>query len=311
MKEGELSSQRIPITSRDQWLARRKFDVTASAVGAVFGCHPYLSPLRLYIEKQGLIDLPDQGDSGVLRRGRIYEPAVAAAVVEQRPDWRLEKCQEYFHDDALGIGATPDFFIHGDARGIGVLQTKTTIPSVYEREWSDGQPPRYITLQAMTEAIMTSAAFSAVACLVFDPFDTPLTIAELERDLVLEQEICDRVAQFWKDIEAGREPDVDYGSDRALLAALMPREEPITIDLSTDNEVVAGLIERRGLKERIKADEQRCSEIETLVMSRMASAAVATVPGFTVTWKVQHRKGYTVEPSEARVLNIRTKREAA
>ena len=98
---------RIPITSRDQWLARRKFDVTASVVGAVFGCHPYVTPLHLYVEKQGLVDLPERGDGGVLRRGRIYEPAVAAAVAEQRPDWQLEKCRDYFCDEATGIGASP------------------------------------------------------------------------------------------------------------------------------------------------------------------------------------------------------------
>jgi predicted phage-related endonuclease len=302
---------RIPITSRDQWLARRKFDVTASVVGAVFGCHPYVTPLHLYVEKQGLVDLPERGDGGVLRRGRIYEPAVAAAVAEQRPDWRLEKCQDYFCDDAAGIGATPDFFVHGDPRGPGILQTKTTIPSVYEREWSEDKPPRYITLQAVTEAMLTDAAFGVVACLIFDPFDTPLTIAEFARDAGLEEQIRERVAAFWKDIEAGREPDVDYGADRALLVALMPREEPVTIDLSADNEVVAGLIERRDLKARIKAEEQRCSEIETLLMSRMGTAGVATVPEFTVTWKVQHRKGYTVAPSEPRVLNIRNKKDAA
>jgi len=307
---------RVPITSRPEWLARRKFDVTASAIGALFACHPYVSPLRLFIEKQGLIDLPEQPDSGPLRRGRILESAVAAAVAEQRPDWRLEKCQEYFRDDALGLGASPDFIIHGDARGRGVLQTKTTVPSVFEREWQldeDGQvkPPRWIVLQAATEAMLTEAAFSAIGCLIIDPFQLPLVVIEFARDPAIEQEIRVRVAGFWKDIEAGREPDVDYGADRALLAALMPREEPITIDLSADNEVIAGLIERRDLKARIKADEQRCSEIETMVMSRMGTAGVAVVPEFSISWKVQHRKGYTVEPSDPRVLSIRNKREAA
>jgi hypothetical protein len=58
----------------------------------------------------------------------------------------------------------------------------------------------------------------------------------------------------------------------------------------------------------MKADEARCDEIEAMVMARMGTAAVATVPGFSVTWKVQHRKGYTVPPSDPRVLNIRAKK---
>jgi predicted phage-related endonuclease len=47
--------QRVPITSREQWLARRKFDVTASVVGAVDGCHSfeYGREARLGLPKQG------------------------------------------------------------------------------------------------------------------------------------------------------------------------------------------------------------------------------------------------------------------
>jgi predicted phage-related endonuclease len=312
---------RIPITSRDQWLARRKFDVTASVVGAVFGpgVHPYTSPLRLFVEKQGLVDLPAQPDNGAMRRGRILEHAIPAAVAEQRPEWQLEKCGDYYCDDEIGLGATPDFFIHGDPRGLGILQAKTAAPWVFDQEWHVEEcagneivkPPHWIVLQTLTEAMLTGAVFGAVVCLVVDPNELPCHIVEIARDLELERQIRERVVQFWKDIEAGTEPDVDYGADRALLAALMPRERPDTVDLSTDNEVVAGLIERRDLKARMKADEKRCDEIETLVMSRMGTAGVATIPEFSVTWKVQHRKGYTVEPSHPRVLNIRNKKEAA
>src|SRR5512146_346599 len=98
--------ERIPITSRDQWLGLRKKDVTASAEPAIHGLHPYVSALRLYIEKQGLVELPDKPDGGPLRRGRILESAVAAAVAEQKPDWRIEKANEYFRDPDLRLGCT-------------------------------------------------------------------------------------------------------------------------------------------------------------------------------------------------------------
>ena len=101
-----MTVERVPITDRAQWLAWRKFDITASVVGAVFNLHPYVSPLRLYVDKQGLVDLPVQADSGPLRRGRILESAVAAAVSEQRPEWKLEKCNDYYRDDELGLAAT-------------------------------------------------------------------------------------------------------------------------------------------------------------------------------------------------------------
>jgi predicted phage-related endonuclease len=289
----------------------RKFDITASVIGAVRGCHPYVTPLRLFIEKQGLVDLPLQADNGVFRRGRIYEPAVAAAVAEMRPEWRLEKCQEYFRDEATGIGATPDFFIHGDPRGLGVLQTKTTIPSVYDRDWHDDdgvvRAPRYIELQAATEAMLTDVAFGAIGCLVLDPFDVVCVVIEFSRDPALEQDIRDRVAQFWKDIEDGREPDVDYRADRDLLAEVRGAREGLSVDLTFDNEVIDGLAIRKKLKAQIKEAEEACKKVEGLVMSRMRDAVVATVPGFSVTWKVRPRKEYVVPASAPRVLDIRTR----
>ena len=268
-----MTVERIPITNRQQWLAWRKFDITASVVGAVFNLHPYVSPLRLYVDKQGLVDLPPQADTGPLRRGRILESAVAAAVAEQRADWTLEKCTEYFRDEELGLAATPDFFIHGDPRGLGILQAKTAAPSVFEREWKNNQPPMWITLQATTEMMLTGAVFGAVACLVVDPFNLPCPIFDIPRHEAAEKKIIAGVSQFWIDIEHGDEPDADYGLDRELLKTLMPHEEPdVTVDLSSDNEVIAGLIERAELKETIKNADEKCKAIETMVMSRMGPA---------------------------------------
>jgi predicted phage-related endonuclease len=309
-----MAIERIPIIGREQWLGLRKHDVTASVVGAVFGCHPYVTPLHLFIDKQGLVDLPERADDGVLRRGRIYEPAVAAAVTELRPGWRLEKCQNYFRDEATGIGATPDFFIHGDPRGLGILQAKTTVPSVFERDWQNGgtvHAPRYIELQAATEAMMVDAAFGAIGCLVVDPYDAPCTVIEFTRNPKQEREICDCVARFWRSIEDGREPDVTYGADRDLLTAVRGAREGLFIDLTFDNEVIDGLAERQKLKGEIKEREERCHEIETLIMARMRDAVTADVPGFSVSWKVQHRKEHVVPASNPRVLNIRARKEAA
>jgi predicted phage-related endonuclease len=312
-----MAVERIKILDRDSWLARRRFDVTASAVGAVFGCHPYISPLRLYIEKQGLVDLPEQRDNGPLRRGRILEHAIPAAVAEQRPEWRLEKCQEYYRDDALGIGATPDYFILGDPRGLGVLQAKTTVPPVYEREWQTDEqgnikPPRWIELQTHTEMMLTGARFGAVACLVLDPYDLPCVIVELARDATLEARIREQVIRFWQNIQDGNEPDANYGIDRDLLAQMLPRErEDLTIDLSGDNEMVDALVERRNLKKQIKDAEKRCDAIEAMLMHRMGEAAFATIPDFTISWKRQFRKEHVVPAKSPRVLNIRARKEAA
>jgi predicted phage-related endonuclease len=59
----------------------------------------------------------------------------------------------------------------------------------------------------------------------------------------------------------------------------------------------------------MKIADERCKQIETMIMSRMKEAAIARVPDFRVSWKTEDRKGYTVEPKSSRVLRIYDKRE--
>jgi predicted phage-related endonuclease len=305
-----MTIESIAIVSREQWLSLRKKDVTASVEPALHGLHPYTSALRLYIEKQGLVELPQQPDSGPLRRGRILESAVAAAVAEQKPDWKLTKANEYWRDPDLRLGCTPDFYIHDAQKRRGILQCKTAAPSVFLNDWNGktalAGPPMWVMLQITTEMMLTNASFGAIAVLVVDPHELPCHIFEVPRHEAAEKRIRQAVIQFWNDIRDGKEPDADYGKDKDLIAALAPRElDAKTIDLSTDNEVVSGLNERADLKRTIKMATERCTEVEALVMDRMRDAAVATVPEFRVTWKSEQRKGYTVQPSEPRVLRIK------
>jgi len=300
--------------TREQWFGLRRQDVTASRTGALFGVDPYCSPLRLYHEKAGTLDDAIDEDSPVLRRGRLFESAVAEAVREERPEWQIVKAADYLRDPEIRVGATPDFYIHGDPRGLGVLQCKTCSAGVFNREWRGiDQLPFVTTLQVITEIMLSGAAFGAAAALKIDAFDVACAIVEVPKHAPSEQRIRDAVVKFWDDVEHGREPGPDYGLDRELIASLRPHATPDKlIDLFGDNEVHAGLVERAELKETINRYAKRCSEIEALVMQRMGDAeAIAGLPDFKVTWKKEKRKGYTVEAKENRVLRIHARREDA
>ena len=130
----------------------------------------------------------------------------------------LEKCNFYYRDPELRLGATPDFFIHGDPRGLGVLQTKTAAPHVYERDWADGEEvPFWVQLQNLTESMLVDAAFGAVAVLKVHAFDLACVITEVKRHYGVELKIIAAVRKFWHDVAAGHEPDPDYGKDAELL----------------------------------------------------------------------------------------------
>lgn len=295
--------ERIKIEDREQWLALRKQDVTASVVGALFGAHQYETAYGLFAEKSGL-EVPEF-DTSVLRRGRLLEGAVAIAVEEDFPQWRVKKATEYFRDPAARIGATPDFFVDGDPRGLGIIQAKTVAPAAYKKHWAEDKPPFWITLQAATEMMLTGAPWGAVAALIVDPYRLECKVFEIPKHPGAEARIREAVSQFWDDVAEGREPKPDFARDAELIASLWPAATPTkTIDLTGDNLLPVLLAERADLKARAKADDARIKEIEAEIKFKMGDAEIATIDGFHISFKNQHRKSYTVAATDFRVLRV-------
>lgn len=301
---------------RAKWLSLRKQDVTASVVGALFGTHPYTSALALYQEKNGL-ELPNKTNVR-MRRGSRLERAVAEEVGEKRPDWKIIPAGEYLRDPDLRLGATPDFYIEGDPRGLGVLQTKVSTLRAFKAGWQKGGdhhvdeivPPFWIGLQTLTEMMLAGAPWGAAAVYIDDPWNDDCHICEIARHSGAEARIHEAVAKFWLDVEFGNEPAIDYARDGDLIASLYPDAVPLkSIDLTGDNMLPVILAERATLKERIKADQERCIEIDNEVKAKMGDAEIAIVDGFAITFKKQDRKGYEVQPTSFRKLNITATRE--
>jgi putative phage-type endonuclease len=78
-----MTIERYKVHDRDEWLALRAHDLTASDIGAAAGVDPYKSPLALYAEKIGM--LMPQADNNAMRRGRWLEAAVLSAIRETHP----------------------------------------------------------------------------------------------------------------------------------------------------------------------------------------------------------------------------------
>lgn len=307
--------ERHLIRDRESWLQLRRPDVTASAIAATMGLHPYKSALELFMEKSG-IELTEPKPSGVLLRGLAYEPVVAAIAREKRPDWGIVPAGEYLRDPDLRLGASPDFYVECDPRGPGVMQVKTVAPRTFKEAWQDGVPPFWIQLQTLTEMMLADAAWGVVAAWILDPYAEPdVEFIEVPRHAGAEQRIRDAVAAFWADVAAGREPSPDYGRDADLIAALYPSEVPLkTVDLTGDNMLPMLLAERADIKTRMGLDAARCQEIETEIRAKMGDAEAATCGGFSITLKTTHRKPYSVAATSYRALRIsdhRPKQEEA
>lgn len=300
--------ERRRIVDPRDWQSWRAENINASEIAAVFGLHPYLTPLELWADKSG-VDM-GRNDSGPLRRGRIMEPSVAAAVALERPEWRLEKCTDYFVDKRARLGATPDFWIHGDPRGLGVLQAKTVAEGQKKKWEEDEQAPFWITLQNVQELMLTEVAFGATAAL-FIGYNLDVKIYETPRHAPAEKRIRDGAREFWKHIESGQQPPADLDRDAAVLAALYPHEhEGLSVDLSGDNFLPVELQRRADLKARIKADEEAVERIENDVRVKLGHAETGFAKGWRITWKAQTRKATYQPESTSRVLRVSKLKES-
>jgi predicted phage-related endonuclease len=302
--------ERRPITDREQWLAWRKDAVTASQVGWLYDLSPYGSPLKLYAEKTG-VEFPSK-DNAVMRRGRWFEPAVGEAVRELRPDWTIEAPRMFLVDTEARIGATPDFFIRGDPRGLGVLQAKTMTPGVFARDWAEGEVPPWIVLQNAVEIMLADAAFGAIAALVIDAYDPQCKVIEIERNFQAEISIRGRITQFWRDVAEGRDPDPNPQKDAAVVRAMYPRSRAGSIcDLSGNNRIAEMLARRADLSARIKRDEALVEAIETEIKFAMGEAEQVTgLPDWHITYRTVDRKAYSVPAGKIRPLRIYDRRAA-
>lgn len=299
-----------PITSADEWLAWRRRDVTASDVAAVFGLHHYKTRLGLWAEKSGL-DVGDRVEQSVMRRGKIMEPSVAAAVALDRPEWRLTKCNDYYSDTDLRLGATPDFFVDGDPRGRGVLQAKTASRDAFEAHWTDDMPPFWIVLQNATELMLTrrraGVKWGAVAVLVVDPWrDLVCPVYDIPSNPEAEEKVAVGVAEFWKAVDAGIQPATDYSRDASLVDSLYREEVPgMEIDLSGDNELPGLLESRARIAGEVRTGKAALDTIDTEIKSKLGAHERGFARGWTLQWKVEPRGEFYQPETRPRVLRIK------
>jgi hypothetical protein len=297
-----------PVTDRASWLARRTKDVTASAAGAVLGCHEFITPYELHCLKAGLIT-EDPEQTPAMERGTLLEPVAIELIKRRYPTWHVEQPGKYYRDPVVRLGATPDLFaVDPDRVGLGVVQIKNCEPSVFRRKWrgenGEIEVPLWIAVQALIEAHLTAASWAAVAVLrVGYGLDLDLIEIPLHRPLIAKVET--EVQAFWRGVEAGQPPDPDLIRDGALIEVLyVPSGE--TVDLSGDNLAVELADEREQMSDAQKAAKVRLGEIKAELLLKLGGASAGRLAdGRLITANRINRGSYEVGPSSYMDLRIK------
>jgi predicted phage-related endonuclease len=304
----EPARETYEITSRAEWLQWRKSDLTASPIGALFDCHPYISRQQLADRMRGDSDagtsLPP--DNPAMRRGRIMQPGVAVAVSEERPHWTLTEAHSYHRLPAHRLGATPDYFIHSTdpaEPGRGILEIKTAAPPAWER-WRAQVPLAYV-LQCLVQMMCCNCSWGYIATMVTSP-SLPVFYTAVRRHAAAEERILSAAAEWWADFDSGR---LAGAADAADLAEML--DDGSTIDLSRDNALPAILDERQSLKATTSEAEKRLKELDYEIKNRMGRASRGWLPGYNISFATQHRREVLIPAKDIRTLRVRAVDDAA
>jgi predicted phage-related endonuclease len=308
-----MTAEIIYPADRAAWLAARRQDVTASVAGCLLGVHPYTTAYGLWALKSGLV-ADDDTDNAVLRRGRLLEPVVIEMLREDRPDWTVEYRRDnaYFRDPEARIGATPDAFAtRPDIYGRGIVQVKTVADDKFRREWIDAETgeivlPLWIAVQAIVEANLTGASWACVAVMVIGR-GIDLQIVDVPLNTRVMNRLRREVREFWRMVEAGEEPPIDWNRDGGAIAEVYRDSMPDRKDL-TNVDGLDLIVGRFGAaRETHRAAAQQIDELRPRILHALGTAEA----GFTTNWNISARAsvrtGPNGEPVKSRALRITPK----
>jgi len=285
--------------NREEWLKARTLGIGSSDAPAIFGKSRWGSPMSVYADKLGLSEpMPMQPWH---KWGLLLEPQIAA-------DYAAETGHKLFNPGAFTIfqhpnltfmQVTPDRLIEPvkGEDGWGSLSIKTT--TAYKaKEW-EAEPPIEADIQFQHELQTLGLSWGVIAVLIGGQSTIHVPVKR-------NQKFCDvlvqREAEFWQRIIDQEPPDADeHKATTEALAQIYPEESGETALLDAEFFSVADELATQKAQ-KIYCDT-RIRELENRVRREMGEASIGILPnGDGWTWKTQKSKGYTVKPSEYKVL---------
>lgn len=227
----------------------------ASEAAGALGLDRYNPPISVWRRHRGLeVAEPPAFVREAAEWGQILEP-----VVRGKYALLTKSIVEVPAESAIRDGwlrCTPDGYVHDYGESVepavfngrltvrldrvvrlrqGLLQVKTA-SAFLDNEWRDGPPAKY-EVQCRVEMAVTGLPWCDIVCLIggnhlAGPF-------RIERDLVIESQLLERLHAFWQLVQTGVEPGADDSDAYRLHLGDRLREarpEPTLVDgeLATD-----------------------------------------------------------------------------
>lgn len=282
----------------EAWHRYRRTGIGASEIAAVLGESPWTSPLALYAEKLGRLER-DYSDNEAVYWGNKLEGPIVEAYSERTGRQTRRSCKllrSSVHPWAL---CTLDAETWITGAEPWPLEIKNAA-SFKADEWEDGPPPHYY-FQIQQQMLVTGAHVATIAALLGGQ---RMVWADVPRDEVTIRKIIFHGDRFWERVMRRDVPPPD-GSDstKRALAALYPTGSGMIVLPGSVRDVADEL---EALKAQRAQIGKQIDAIENAVKAALGDAETGVMhDGRSFVWSNQKRAGYTVEPTEYRVLRLK------
>lgn len=294
----------IPTPNTKEWLAWRQKGLGASDVPTILGVNPYRSPLELWAEKRGILEVDFTGNR-FTTMGHRMEPVIASLYEEETTGVDLVYGVTRRHADLAYLFATPDRLIYPHAGDRDRLDALLECKNRSERsaaKWGEAgtdQVPEDVLAQVLTQlAVWPEAQHCDVAALIGG---NDFRVYRIHRDAQVEAAILQHVAEFWQMVQDGTEPRLEG----ARLSEYVTRRfrahdaELLTADMAME-ETLSSLVLARARQKELDA---RVDELEALVKHAIGEHAGLQGMAAKATWKAAKDSSKTDWESIATALH--------
>lgn len=290
-----MTTRRTDLTEQE-WLDlhRDANIVSASQVATIMGHNPWESAYTLWHKKKGLV--PWQDEAIHMRAGKALEPLVDKLYQETtgRETVDFGDFTVDYHPN-IPLIATLDRY---DNEG-RTVELKTANQFARD-DWAKGDGPLHYQLQAQSQIMCAETEHGALACLVgnreffhhdFDRHDRVIRVIEV------------RVMEFVESLEKGTPPPPDTSSSSMTTAAILHlKDDGSTVERPDLKGVIEQWLEA---KKNASAAEKEKKELDNQLKLAFGSATYLVSDGYCLSYSHQHRKSYTVEETDYRVLRMK------
>ncbi len=258
----------------DKQKAARELAIGSSDAPTVAGVSSYSSPLELYYKLTGELPRYDDNETWEQKAGSKFEPVIAEIVAEEL-DLKIRRAPTRQHPKYPFMVANLDFEIVNNSKGPGILEIKRRSGARFDTLPDD------IHLQVAHQMAVTNRDWAKVAVLF--GWGKPV-VFDVERDMEMEEYLIELEARFMVRVQKGDPPTEAWTPETVdLLKRLYPRDSGVSIELGDEGQrYIEGYCQS---KIDIEAAENRKAEYEGWLKEKIASASLATAPGWKLSWK--------------------------